>query len=273
MVNARQAKSAREKAAAMRAETARQESRRRTITIVSAVVAVIVVAVGAGVLIQTARHNQEMKQQAATAPPANLTNGGFLVDASSTTPTASGTAGATPSAKPAAKVTIETWEDFQCPACQQFEKENADQIAQWVADGTVKIMYHPVAILDRSSTTNYSTRSLNAAAAVINTAPESFLKFHKLLFDNQPPEGGDGLPDSQLIDYAVQAGAKRADVEPAVTGQKYLGWTAKVSDSFDQRFTKPNKRAGTPTVLVNGTQVADWGKDQFKAAVEAAAKK
>ncbi len=250
MVNARQAKTAREKAAEMRAEAARKEARRRTLAIVSAVIAVIVVAVGAGVLIQTARHNEETKKAAATAPPAHLTNDGFQVG------------------KPSAKVTLEVWEDFQCPACKNFEALNAAQLASWAAEGTVKIEYHPVAILDRMSSTNYSTRALNAAAAVINADPTAFVKFHTLLYNNQPEENGTGLPDSQLIDYAVQAGVQRSAVESAITSQKYLGWTQKVSDEFSsvKHFT------GTPTLVVNGKVVSDYAPDKIKAAVEAAQK-
>ena len=258
MVNARQAKTAREKAAAMRAESARKEARSRAIAIVAAVIAVIVVAVIAGIIIQMAKHNQDEKVAAATAPPANLTNDGFLVG------------------KAGAKVTIEVWEDFLCPACQNFEKLNAGQLKKWTEDGTAKIEYHPVAILDHQSTTNYSTRALNAFAAVINAKPDAFETFHALLFENQPPEGGSGLPDSQLIDYAVQAGVDRAVVESAVTSLKFKGWTQKVTNGFSQKgYT------GTPTLLVNGKkvttlvngkEVADYSPDNLKTYVDAAAK-
>ena len=64
-----------------------------------------------------------------------------------------------------------------------------------------------MAFLDRASTTNYSSRALDAAAAVVDTAPGSFQAFHDLLYANQPEEGSAGLTDAQLLDYAVQAGA------------------------------------------------------------------
>jgi protein-disulfide isomerase len=249
MVNARQARTAREKAAEMRAEAARKAARGRAIAIVSAVIAVIVVAVGAGIIIQMAKHNQDVKTAAAVAPPANLTNNGYLVGS------------------PNAKVTIEVWEDFQCPACENFESLNGAQLKKWAADGTVKTEYHPVAILDRYSSTNYSTRSLNAFAAVINAKAAAVDKFHSLLFANQPAENTPGLPDSQLIEYAVQAGVDRASVENAITTLKYKGWTQTVTNEFSEKgYT------ATPTILVNGKKVDDYAPDKIEALVEAAKK-
>lgn len=249
MVNARQAKSAREKAAEMRAEAARKEARNRAIAIVGAVVAVIVVAVGAGIIIQVAKHNQDQKVAAATAPPANLTDNGFVVG--NTT----------------AKVTVEVYEDFQCPACKNFEDLDGKQLNAWATDGTIKLVYRPVAILDHQSTTNYSTRSLNAMAAVINAKPAAFAKFHELLFANQPPEGGSGLPDSQLVDFAVQAGVDKTAVESAINDQKYKGWTQKVTEDFSKKGYN-----STPTIVINGKQLKDYAPEKLKEAVDAAKK-
>jgi protein-disulfide isomerase len=249
MVNARQAKSAREKAAEMRAEAARREARGRAIAIVSAVVAVIVIAVGAGIIIQLAKHNQDAKTAAASAPPGNLTNGGFVVGNSN------------------AKVTVEMYEDFQCPACQNFESLDGKQLTAWAADGTVKLVYRPIAFLDDKSSTRYSTRALNAMAAVINAKPSAFSAFHTLLFQNQPAEGAAGLTDSQLIDYAVQAGVDRASVESAITSLKYEGWTKTATQTFyDKGYTS------TPTILINGTKLDDYALDKLTAAVNAAKK-
>jgi protein-disulfide isomerase len=250
MTNARQARSAREKAAEMRAEAARKESRRLAILVISLVTAAIVVIVGAGAVILIARQNKIDTVAKAAAPPANLVDSGIQIGQAN------------------AKVKIEIYEDFQCPFCMNFEKESRAQIKAWVADGTAKVIYHPVAILDRGSSTNYSTRSLNAAAVVINTDPTKFTTFHDLLFDNQPAEGGAGLPDSSLIDFAVKAGLTSDQVSAPITSLKYQGWSVTVTEAFSKKgFT------GTPTVVVNGKQLGDdHSAAKLKAAVDAAAK-
>ncbi len=249
MTNARQAKTAREKAAEMRADAARKEARRRAGVIGAAVAAALVVIVTAAVLIQTARHDQQAKAAAAVAPPANVSNGAIIIG------------------KSTAKVTVQLWEDFQCPICKDFEAADSAQLRAWADAGTVRLEYHPVAILDRYSSTNYSTRALNAVAAVMNADPSVFLKYHDLLYANQPAENSAGLPDSQLISLAVQAGAQESAIAPAINSLKYQGWTVTVTDDFSKRGL-----TGTPTVLVNGKTVDDWSLPKLTAAVQAAAK-
>ncbi len=250
MTNARAAKSTREKAAELRAEAAKAEARRRTVMITGAVAVVVAVLVAGVVLIKTASDNAKARDVAAAAPPANLVEGGIL------------------SGNTTAKVTIELYEDFMCPACKEFEEANAAQIDGWVKAGTAKVIYRPVAILDRfSEGTEYSTRALNAIAAVMNTAPQAFPAFHKSLFASQPAENTTGLSDDQLIDLAVKAGADKATVEPAIRDLRFRTWTQTVNDAFSKAgFT------GTPTIVVNGTKVENFSPANVKAAVEAAAK-
>lgn len=248
MTNARTAKNTREKAAALRAEAARAEARRRTITITAAAVAVIAVLVAAVILIRTASDNQQAREAAVSAPPANLYEGGFLVGNTS------------------APVTLEVYEDYLCPNCKTFKDVNAAQFDAWVEDGTAKVIYRPVSILDRASTDEYSTRALNAVAAVSDTAPAAFEEFHAALFANQPAEGGAGLSDEQLIQLAVAAGADEETITPAITEQTFAPWAAAVTEEFSQKgFT------GTPTLVVNGTQIQDWSPENVKKAVEDAA--
>ena len=60
-------------------------------------------------------------------------------------------------------VTIDIYEDFICPFCGQFEKSTGSTLDQLVSENKVKVQFHPVAYLDRNSTTEYSTRSSAAA--------------------------------------------------------------------------------------------------------------
>jgi protein-disulfide isomerase len=248
VTNARSAKSTREKAAELRAQAEAQARRRRTIMIGGVVVSVVLVLIGTVTLFRTLQKQQDDKVAAATAPPANLSNGGILVG------------------KPDAKVTIDLYEDFQCPACKSFEEADGAMLRKYATDGKVKLIYRPVSILDRFSTTEYSTRSLNAMAAVINASPTSFQAYHDALFANQPPENGDGLPDATLIDLAVKAGAPKAAIETPITSGKYRGWVTKVTDDFTAKVAQ----AGTPTVLLNGTQVKDLTPDKLKAEIDKA---
>ncbi|HEX2807108.1 MAG TPA: thioredoxin domain-containing protein, partial [Kineosporiaceae bacterium] len=133
MTNARTSKSTREKAAELRAEAQRQAARKRAITIGIAVVGVLAVLIGGVTLFRSLQNQQDVKAAAAAAPPANLTDGGFLVG------------------KATAPVKIDVYEDFQCPICASFEKADGAMLQKYAADGKVRLIYRPVAILDQSS--------------------------------------------------------------------------------------------------------------------------
>ncbi len=244
MTNARTARTTRDKAAELRAAAARRQARRRSAIALATVTAVIVLIVAAVALVHTTKHS------ATTVAPAHLSaNGSILVGSAS------------------APVTLVAYEDFQCPACQAFEQANAAQIQAWTSAGTLKVEYRPVAFLDRMSTTDYSTRALNVAAAVVDSAPSAFPQFHALLFAHQPEEGSAGLTDAQLITYATSAGTPLAAVRQAVDKHTYDGWAAQVTDAASKAGV-----ASTPTLIVNGTRLKSYDPATLKQAVEAAQK-
>lgn len=147
-----------------------------------------------------------------------------------------------------APVTLTVYADYQCPVCQRFEQANGDTLDQLVDDGQVRLEQRPIAILDRFSTTDYSTRALNAAAVVADQAGiDAFGRFSDLLFTHQPAEGSAGLSDEQLVEYAAQAGATGATVEQGITGLQYGDWVASVTEDASR-----DGITGTPTVLVDG---------------------
>jgi protein-disulfide isomerase len=165
-----------------------------------------------------------------------------------------------------APVTVDLYEDFQCPNCKAFEAESGQTIAQLIAAGTVQAHYHGMAFLDTSANDQYSTRALNAAAVVLATAgPDAFQAFHDLLFANQPPETGSGLTDDQLVAYAQQAGATGSSVRTDIQGLAYGDWVKKSTDQASKDGV-----TGTPTVLVDGKPLSDHSPDGLTAAVQAA---
>ena len=63
--------------------------------------------------------------------------------------------------------TLDTYIDFMCPVCNQFEQAYGETIQSLVDDGTITLNIHPISILDRESQgTEYSTRAANAMYCV-----------------------------------------------------------------------------------------------------------
>jgi protein-disulfide isomerase len=100
--------------------------------------------------------------------------------------------------------TVEVYLDFMCPHCRDFEDSAGTTLNQMVAGGRIRLVYHPVAFLDRLPTTQYSTRS--AAASGCASDAGRYPDFVKVMFANQPAEGGAGLSDDEIIRLAGTAG-------------------------------------------------------------------
>ena len=167
--------------------------------------------------------------------------------------------------KPNAPVAVDVYVDFLCPGCRQFEQTTGPALDRYLAAGTVRLTYHPVAFLDRlSAGTNYSTRASAASACAADAGV--FLPYLKALYANQPPEGSPGLTDDQLIALGRTVGATSPSFAECVRSKRYVGWTARVTEAAS--------RAGvnvTPTVLVGGKPVTPVPQN-VTAAIDAAAK-
>jgi protein-disulfide isomerase len=144
-------------------------------------------------------------------------------------------------------VQIDIYEDFICPACGQFEQQTGGTIDQLVSEGKVTVVYHPVAFLDRASSTDYSTRSSAASGAAAEGG--KFREYAKALFAQQPAEGSAGLSDDKLIEIGRSVGLGDAFAQ-AVRDGKYKPWTAHVTDE-----ASGDGVTGTPTVRVAGKDV------------------
>jgi protein-disulfide isomerase len=236
-----------ERAAAAIIEQQRAERRRRMMIIGGVLVALVAIVV-AGFLIQSGRDPVGEKLTAKSVP-SGVTNTYAVVIGDKDAPK-----------------TVRVYEDFQCPICAEFEKATSEQLKAAVEAGRIKIDYRMVSFLDRASTNNYSSRALNAAAVVLDTSgPDVFWKFHGLLFENQTPEGGAGLTDDQLVEYAVQAGASESDVRPGIESNEFAKWVTNTQGEMSRDGV-----TGTPTVFVDGKKAGATLGDSINAALEAA---
>ncbi|TDB74349.1 thioredoxin domain-containing protein [Micromonospora sp. KC723] len=162
-------------------------------------------------------------------------------------------------------VTIDLYEDYLCPACKQFQQLSGDTLNQLVTEGKARVVFHPVAYLNRFSTTEYSTRSSAASGCAADGG--KFKEFTDALFERQPPEGSAGLSDQELIDIGAGVGLNRDNFGSCVSDGRYRAWTEHVTEEASRANV-----TGTPTVKVNGADVEDRSPTGIRAAVEAAGK-
>jgi len=136
--------------------------------------------------------------------------------------------------------------DFQCPVCKQFETQYGSTLQALAKEDKITLEYHPIAILDRfSQGTNYSSRAAAAAYSVAQENPDKFLDYLNILFQNQPEENSPGLTDQQLIDYAKQVGAEKA--EASIKAGTFF--------KFPTAQATSHKIQGTPTIEINGERL------------------
>ncbi|MDV6278248.1 thioredoxin domain-containing protein [Rhodococcus erythropolis] len=223
-----------------------RRERRRTLAIragVTALVVGLVLAISVAIFLE--RSHKETA--APTAVPSAFTADGALTFGN-----------------PDAPVTVSVTEDFQCPACRQFETTTGPVLTELMNSGQINVENHPIAFLDRASSTKYSTRAANAAACVAQIDRDRWPAWKTAMFDNQPEEGGSGLTDEQIIDIAADVGISSPDLQSCITDQRYVEWVTATTD------TAMNTIPGTPYVTVNGAPVTDISPDGLRAAITAA---
>lgn len=150
--------------------------------------------------------------------------------------------------------TLDTYIDFMCPICGDFEEAYGEEIIALVDDGTITLNIHPISILDRySQGTAYSTRAANAMYCVAEAEPDAAVPFMQDLFANQPEEGSTGLTDEQILEIAAGAGVEGIDA--CVTEGQFEKF---VAAKTEETPVQPGAGGiGTPTLVVNGEVIAN----------------
>jgi protein-disulfide isomerase len=223
----------------VREQLARERRRRRTLWTSIVAVLVLLIAGGIGYGVYASQRSDSY-----TAPAGAVEDGTGIA-------TSSGS------------VTVDIYEDFMCPHCKEFEDTYGTQVTQLGSEGKAQLVYHPIAILDQSSTTKYSTRA--AAAAGCAAAGGKFQEYTKALFAQQPSEGSAGLSDDQLIQIGTSVGLSDSTFGQCVRDGTYSPWVQHVTDEASAAGV-----TGTPTVMVAGKPVENLTAQAITDAVSAA---
>lgn len=155
----------------------------------------------------------------------------------------------------AAPVTVDVYEDYLCPHCERFERRYKGQITEALNEGRIMVRYHQIAILDEGTKpAGYSTRAANAALCAADAG--IFPAYHERLFDEQPPQGGPGLSDDQLVAMGTELGAPPA-FEQCVRSGQHVARVAAETQAAESNPALRNSLGlfGTPTVTVDGQPV------------------
>jgi len=148
-----------------------------------------------------------------------------------------------------AKVTVEIWSDFQCPACMNFATELEPlTISGYVATGKVKLVYRDAAFQGQRYEYDESTEA--AAAARCAADQGLFWQMHNWLFANWNGENEGAFAADRLRAIATAAGLNLTTYDSCMA-------------SGDQQTAVGNETASglaaginqTPTLIINGAKI------------------
>jgi len=175
-----------------------------------------------------------------------------------------------------AAATVDVYEDFQCPNCENFEKDAGKTIDAAVKANKAQVRFHIMSFLDSSSNGNrYSSRAANAALCASDISVDAFVKYHNILYGTykgkqvQPAEGTNGRSDTDLENYGKAAGftsTQMGTFTQCVSTEKHKALVEALQDKASE-----NGVNGTPTIKVNGKKI-DPTAAAFTKAVNAALK-
>ncbi|TSA47705.1 MAG: protein-disulfide isomerase [Actinomycetales bacterium] len=163
---------------------------------------------------------------------------------------------------PGAPVTIDLWEDPQCPVCRTFEISIGAYIDTMVRSKKATVVYHVLSFL--------GPESIRAANAMMCAADEGhYLDFHQAIYTVQPALENSGFfSNDNLVKIGDYIGLTSKTFTDCVTNGSKLELVKAHEDSMPTY-----KVSGTPTVFINGKlwqrQSNGFDLGEFRLAVEA----
>ena len=161
---------------------------------------------------------------------------------------------------PEAKVTVEAWEDFLCPACGQWNQSIEPQLfEEFIKTGQVKLSFHHFPLQAHSPGAQFGAMASECAAD-----QGAFWPYHNRLFAVAAGSGQAGFQVDRLIRYAADLELDDGRFRECITTQEHR---AEIDMSVTQAIDK--KLASTPSILVNDQLLSDpFSYDELKAEIE-----
>jgi len=158
-----------------------------------------------------------------------------------------------------APVTLDAYEDFQCPACGLYSRATEPRlIREYVTGDRLRIVFHDFAFI--------GAESLAAAgAARAADAQGAFWPYHDWLFANQSGENRGGFRRAVLVEIARRIGLDVARFERDLDAP-----ATAAAVRVETRAASSVPVNSTPTLVVNGKRVESNAWETIVAAIDAA---
>ena len=158
--------------------------------------------------------------------------------------------------EPNAPVTIDVFEDFQCPACKSFtETIEPLVIENLVANGQARYVFHNYPFLDGDGAGSSGESDQSANASMCANEQDKFWEMHSALYANWNGENQGGFNNRRLQAIAESVGLDMDSFNSCFNSNKY---EAEIQADFE--LGRDMGVSGTPTVFVNGSRVGAPGR-------------
>ena len=164
---------------------------------------------------------------------------------------------------PNAPVRVDVWEDFQCPACANYTESIEPSIIQnYVETGKVVYTFHHYPFIDSNSTTKESQQAANASMCASEQG--RFWDYHDMLYKNWNGENQGAFSNKRLNAFAEALNLDMDAFKACFSENRY-------KEQIDSDFQAGVNMGvtGTPSVFVNGVQLAPGYVPSFEDASQA----
>jgi protein-disulfide isomerase len=150
-----------------------------------------------------------------------------------------------------AKVTIEIWSDFQCPACRDLANRLEPlAVSTYVVPGTAKFVYRDAAFQGAKANRPYDESVEPAAAARCAADQGLFWQMHNWLFANWNGENRGAFAADRLRAIAYAAGLELGAYDTCMaSGDKQAAARAETQSALAVGINS------TPTLVINGVNM------------------
>lgn len=155
-----------------------------------------------------------------------------------------------------APVTIDVFEDFQCPACKTFTENIEPLVVQnLVATGNARYVFHNYPFLDGNGAGSSGESDQAASAAMCANEQGKFWEMHSILYANLGGENRGAFSDRRLQAMAESIELDMDEFNACFNANEY---EEQIQADFD--LGQDMGVSGTPTVFVNGVRVGQPGR-------------